>query len=136
MSLTAAPARLHLRDSDRDLLLTCTRFRAVEAEISGLLEAGDDLPSGRLEQLHQEWCEACAQAIQFRARTREELRAKAAMLIEVLTVVVGDGGSGAKVHIDLAASLARDVLARPVHPIDDVIGAQVASTPRGSAFAS
>jgi hypothetical protein len=119
MSVTAAPGRLDsraFRDSYRDLLHTCAKFRAVEAEISGLLEAGDDPPSDPLARLHQEWCEACSEVIQLPAHTREELRAKAAMLIEVLAAVVGNTGAGAKVHIALAASLARDVLACPIQP--------------------
>ena len=114
MSLTASPERLDSRDlsnSGHDLLQTCAKFRSVEAEISGLLEAGDDPPSDRLERLHQEWCEACSQAIQLPARTCEELRAKAAMLIDVLTVVAGNAGVEAKAHIPLAASLAHNVLA-------------------------
>jgi hypothetical protein len=116
MSMTAAPERFDsraLRDGDRDLLHACAKFRSVEAEISGLLEAGDDPPRDPLERLHQEWCEACSQAIQLPARTREELRAKAAVLIEVLAVAVGYAGVGAKIHIALAASLAHDVLAHP-----------------------
>jgi hypothetical protein len=94
---------------DHELLQVYAIFQAIEAELDRLVECDAVVPDQKLMFLHDEWNQVLARATTLPARTGEGQRAKAAMLLAAIEVVLGVEHWGAAPHEILAASLARDL---------------------------
>ncbi len=100
---------LNTKEKDAELLRTCSEFHQVNAELDRLVSNDLEPPEPRLRALHKSWQEACRRATSLVASTVEGRRAKAAMLVCVLDVILGQAQER-ELHELLAESLARDLL--------------------------
>ena len=95
-------------DRDAELLRTCADFRDAHDKLDRLCAFDPDQFERQLFLLNQRWSDACLTAASLAAITPEGRRAKAAMLLTVMDVVLGPDAGDRDLHELLAASLARD----------------------------
>jgi hypothetical protein len=95
---------------DHEILHVYALFKALDARLDQLVECDAWVPEQLLKSLHGEWDQALSRAATLPARTVEGQRAKAAMLLAVMGVVLGGPEHpDADPHEALAVSLARDL---------------------------
>lgn len=95
-------------DKDAELLRACSEFRDAHAKLDRLFAFDPEQFEQQLFLLNQCWSDACLKAASLAATTPEGRRAKAAMLLTVLDVVLGPKHGDRELHEVLATSLARD----------------------------
>lgn len=93
---------------DAELLHACSEFQDAHDKLDRLLEADEEPDEHLILLLNGLWQNACLKAASLPAATPKGRRAKAAMLLEAMEVVLGDAPETWALHEVLAASLARD----------------------------
>lgn len=96
--------------SERELLDVLSTFNDLNRELDLLVGSEADRQDAQFMSLHAEWSRALSRATELPARTAEGWRAKAAMLLVAMSVILGEDHERSP-HELLAESLARDLTA-------------------------